>query len=92
MKIKLKEFDVNSKDPFENDLLNRKESAEILTQFVSRLDEPYVIALNSEWGTGKTTFLKMWKSHLELQKFNVIYFNAWENDFNNVHLFHSSMK
>ena len=82
MKIKLKEFEVDSENPFKYDTLNRQENAEILTQFVSSIDEPYVIALNSEWGTGKTTFLRMWQRYLERQNFNVIYFNAWENDFN----------
>ncbi len=31
-------------------------------------------------GTGKTTFVKMWKQELENLEYTSIYFNAWEND------------
>lgn len=39
------------------------------------------MGLNSAWGTGKTTFVKMWKAELEASGYNTIYLNAWENDF-----------
>lgn len=68
-------------DPFKEDLLGRKESAENLTAFVESLAEPFVLAIDSPWGTGKTTFLRMWRQHLENQGFPCLYFNAWENDF-----------
>lgn len=32
-------------------------------------------------GTGKTTFVKMWRQQLEDQEFKTLYFNAWENDY-----------
>lgn len=40
-----------------------------------------VISIDSEWGTGKTTFVKMWKQYLENMKYETLYFNAWESDF-----------
>ncbi len=82
MHIKLSQLQIEEDDPFKHDALNRKESAEILTQFISTLDEPYVIAVDSPWGSGKTTFLKMWKCYLKEQGFHTLYFNAWETDFN----------
>jgi len=39
--------------------------------------------VDAAWGTGKTTFLRMWKSWLRQQGFPVVAFNAWETDFTN---------
>ena len=39
------------------------------------------MAINGKWGTGKTTFVEMWKAYLKLDHFHTLYFNAWENDF-----------
>lgn len=82
MNIKLQSLVVEDGAPFENDALGRKESAEILTQFIKNIDQPYVMAIDSPWGTGKTTFLKMWQSSLKSQNIHSLYFNAWETDFN----------
>lgn len=81
MKIKQEELLINNADPFLNCKLDRKKYAEILTNIVSTYSEGFVIAINNEWGTGKTTFVKMWQGHLENQGFHTRYFNAWENDF-----------
>lgn len=80
--LKSKEIEVTDKDkPFEHDKLGREKSAEILTQFVSTANEPFVMTINAPWGQGKTTFLRMWQAHLENEGFKTIYFNSWENDF-----------
>ena len=39
------------------------------------------MALDSKWGGGKTTFMKMWAAHLRNEGFPVAEFNAWETDF-----------
>ena len=52
-----------------------------LTNIVESLTQPFVIALDSPWGTGKTTFLRMWKTMLEDKKAPCLMFNAWRNDF-----------
>ena len=67
-------------DPFKNDLLSRKEPAEVLTHLVGSIEGPCVLAVDSEWGAGKTTFLKLWAQHLRNNKFPVVEFNAWETD------------
>lgn len=83
MKIK-HELKIDSeKEPFANCKLNRKEYGEILTQIVKNYADGFVLAINNKWGTGKTTFIKMWQQHLEKEEFQTIYFNAWENDFDN---------
>ena len=67
-------------DPFKNDLLDRKEKAEVLTSLVSNIDGPCVMAVDAAWGAGKTTFLKMWAQYLRNKGFPVVEFNAWETD------------
>ena len=68
-------------DPFKNDLLGRKEPAEVLTHLVGSIEGPCVIAVDAAWGTGKTTFLRLWARHLCNEGFSVVEFNAWETDF-----------
>lgn len=87
MKIKAPQISIPVDDPFKNDLLNRRENAEILTQLISTIEEPFVIAIDSPWGTGKTVFIKMFMQYLKNQEFSCLYFNAWENDFNEDPLF-----
>ena len=40
-----------------------------------------MIAIDAAWGTGKTTFIKMWTKQLSNQSFPVVEFNAWKNDY-----------
>ena len=80
IRIQPSEIDVPKDDPFKNDLLSRKEPAEILTHLVGSLEGPCVLAVDAAWGAGKTTFLNIWSKHLRNQKFPVVNFNAWETD------------
>lgn len=81
MKIKFQELEIPEKNPFEYCKLDRQRYAKILTNIVGTYADGFVLAINNEWGTGKTTFVKMWKQHLKNSNFSTIYFNAWENDF-----------
>lgn len=67
--------------PFKYCKLSRQVYAEILTEVVKTNSQGFVMGLNSRWGTGKTTFVKMWQQYLKNDDFQTIYFNAWENDF-----------
>lgn len=82
MRIRIRPAEVEIPDdcPFQNDLLDRKKSAEVLTQLVDGIDGPCVLAIDAPWGAGKTTFLKMWSRHLRNKGFPVVEFNAWETD------------
>lgn len=75
---------------FENDKLGRKGYAEILTEIIDKPEkykrnsdsDSFTMAIDSSWGTGKTEFLKMWEDELKKQeKYIVIKYNSWENDF-----------
>ena len=79
--IQPREIDVPEDDPFKNDLLERKESAEVLTNLVGSIKGPCALAVDAAWGSGKTTFLRIWAQYLRNHKFPVVKFNAWETDF-----------
>ena len=81
IRIQPRDIDVPKSDPFENDLLGRKEPVEVLTCLVGSLEGPCVLAVDAAWGNGKTTFLNMWAQYLRKQEFPVVTFNAWETDF-----------
>ncbi|MDO6820339.1 P-loop NTPase fold protein [Zobellia sp. 1_MG-2023] len=81
MSIRKLELIINENEPFEGCELNRERYADILTSIVRSYDDGFVLAINNKWGAGKTTFVKMWEAKLKSQKYRTIYFNAWENDF-----------
>ncbi len=76
-----KETNEKGEKPFENCQLDREKYAKILTSLVENYADGFVMALNSPWGTGKTTFLKMWQQHLEINSFATLHFNAWKTDY-----------
>ena len=81
IRVQPAEIDVPPDDPFQYDLLERKEPVEVLTSLVGSIEGPCVLAVDAAWGAGKTTFLRIWKHCLRNQKFPVVEFNAWESDF-----------
>ena len=74
-------IEIPADDPFRNDLLDRREPAEVLRHLLTSLRGPCVLAVDAAWGDGKTTFLDMWSQHLRNEGFSVIGFNAWKTDF-----------
>ena len=81
IRVRPADVEVPPDDPFQNDLLDRKPSIETLTSLLGSLEGPCVLALDSEWGGGKTTFMKMWAAYLRNEHYAVVEFNAWETDF-----------
>jgi predicted KAP-like P-loop ATPase len=79
--VKLKDVIIGEEQPFLNCKLGREKYARILTDIVRNYHEGFVLAINGEWGTGKTTFVKMWQQLLKNAGLRTLYFNAWENDF-----------
>jgi hypothetical protein len=64
-----------------NDIFKRATIGRGLTNFVMHVTDPAVIAVDGQWGSGKTAFLKMWAGELRNAKFPVVYFDAFENDY-----------
>jgi len=78
--------DAASKITFDTfDKFQRKDFADRLTKVISTFypfyNDAFVLSLNAEFGSGKTTFLEMWKHDLEQKNYKVISINAWETDF-----------
>lgn len=81
MLTKHTDIDIPVDKPFTNDKLDRIKISENLTRLVQSTKQPFVISIEAPWGGGKTTFIKMWKTQLEILGHTCLYFNAWENDF-----------
>lgn len=81
MKYRLPELDVPEDNPFQHDALDRKPVVEFLSGLIGRLSGPFVLALDSPWGTGKTTLIRMLQADLKRQDFQCLYFNAWKVDY-----------
>lgn len=81
IRIQPLDIEIPKADPFKKDLLGRKEPVEVLTYLIGSIEGPCVLAVDAAWGTGKTTFLKMWSQYLRNNDFPIVEFNAWETDF-----------
>lgn len=68
-------------NPWVDDKLGRKDSAERLADMLAGQNGPLTIGLNAPWGEGKTFFLKRFQKTYEKQPACAVYFNAWQDDF-----------
>ena len=76
------EIEVKPNAPFENDALNRQRFASILNSIIDIYSNTgMVMSIDGEWGTGKTTFVRMWRQQLIDNGYRTLYFNAWKTDF-----------
>lgn len=73
-------FDIHG-DPYRGDILGRKNFGMIMSDRVKLYSDGIVMALNGKWGSGKTTFVKMWQQQMKNEGYETIYYNAWENDY-----------
>lgn len=85
----MKEIVQAEEDIWAGDLLGRKAEGQYLRRYIERLYDvdrrdqtSFVLNINSEWGHGKTWFLKNLSRELR-QNHPVVYFDAWKNDFSN---------
>lgn len=69
---------------FKEDFLNRKKIGKALSDIVERTEDPLVLALDGQWGSGKTHFLRRWAGAHTIQnggKATTVYFDAFANDY-----------
>ena len=81
MKFRIAEVDIPTSEPFKFDALDRKSVVEFLRDLIKQIEGPFVLALDSPWGTGKTTVVRMLRCSLEIDGFQCVYFNAWKDDY-----------
>lgn len=66
----------------EYDFFNRKKFIANLTKLLQNTSDGLVITIDSQWGEGKTTLLKVWEKTLSQDdQFVPIYYDAFKNDF-----------
>lgn len=81
MKFRSDTLAIDPATPFANDALEREPVVTFLELVIGRAEGSMVLALDSPWGTGKTTLVHMLKAKLESKGYRSIYFNAWEVDY-----------
>ena len=65
----------------DKDIFGRKEFGDQLTHIIRALEGPAVLVLDAPWGSGKSTFVKMWRGELTKLGFPSIYFDAFKSDY-----------
>ena len=81
MTYRIDDLEVPAENPFRHDALDRKPLVEFLSSLIKRLNDPFVMALDSPWGTGKTTLVRMLMADRQGKGFECTYFNAWKVDY-----------
>lgn len=61
----------------EKDIFSVKSYIDGLENFIENCPTPMSIALQGDWGTGKTTFLKTIERDFKSKNIKVVYFNTW---------------
>lgn len=73
-------MEVLDTDGFKNDVLGRKSYGEMLRNIIINSEDELVICLDGEWGSGKTTFVKMLRGLLKQSDVHSIYIDAFRSD------------
>lgn len=82
LRNRLPEIEIPEDNPFLYDKLKREPCANTLLSILRVYSATgCVVALSGEWGSGKTTFIKMLMQKMENEGGHPLYFNAWENDY-----------
>lgn len=84
----MKDFliEMPEENPFKNDRFDRKSIVDNFMNIIENIDESLIISIDSGFGTGKTTLIKMWELFINnsdefKDKYETLYFNAWSNDY-----------
>jgi len=81
MKLVTPPLVVEYSDGFRNDVLQRQQFGDALSNLVTRSSDELVISLDGKWGEGKTTFVRMWQGLLKEKGIPSIYIDAFQNDY-----------
>lgn len=86
MKLTVPNIEIKDNEGFssDKDIFSRKDFGERLASLVEQSQGGLVLALDAQWGEGKSTFIRMWRGHIghvRDKKIKSIYFDAFENDY-----------
>ena len=79
--LRPEELSVSADRPYEADLLGREPFGEGLTRLVDYGAGTGVVLIDAGWGSGKTTFLRMWTQQARNDGNVVASLNAWDGDY-----------
>jgi KAP family P-loop domain len=74
-------FEIDKEDPFAHDKIGRQPLADRITRVLEQSGDAMVLAIDGGWGTGKSTFARMLKAHLEGRAFKTTYIDAFAVDY-----------
>lgn len=80
MRIRMPQVEVDQDQPYANDKLYRSSFGNELNRLIEGTAGEFTLAIDGQWGDGKTTFSKMWCGHLAQEGYRAIYFDAFAND------------
>lgn len=81
MKIRLEPIPIHDQEVLTAACTPRRKSmAQSILNIHQRSDDPLVVAVDGQWGSGKTVFLRYLEALSKGQGFNVLYYDAFEND------------
>jgi len=66
--------------PFQPDFMKRKPIAEKLTNYINYLKKGHTIAIDAQWGDGKTWFGLNWQAELNNQGHKTLWLDAFASD------------
>lgn len=72
-------IEVKPEKIFENDTLGFESSVKNLASLIQNVIPPFTIGIYGDWGSGKTSFMKLLREYLETEGgIQTCWFNAWE--------------
>ena len=81
MALNIRPLEVDPENPHANDALGREGDCLMLADLIEETGGPFTLAVDAEWGDGKTVFVRMLGAHLAGRGFRCVSFSAWECDF-----------
>jgi len=77
-------FQLINDEPVSCDTLGRKQLVKGLVAAVKECETPFVLAINGQWGSGKTSILKCMEHEINVEKsknFRSVWFSPWKFQF-----------
>jgi len=69
---------LSSKDCVEKDLLQFEPSVKTLEKLIGAFKPPFTVGVYGDWGSGKTSYMRMLKNLFGEENYILIWFNAWK--------------
>ena len=70
-------IDIPPDDVFRNDTLGLEPAIQVRSEALLS-SSPQAIAIDAGWGSGKTTYMRLWAAYLRKEDVKVVEFNAWK--------------